>query len=102
MIPKPARFQLTFSKGSRRWIGIWFIKCMPQRQYADMSYRSTSHTYSEIYLIIAESFRNHDLQEKGRKGPILEIFETMRGDVEMAVDFVSPTLKKGSRGVRLK
>ena len=60
--------------------------------------------YSELYLMLAGIFRKYDLYDGTGKQtcPTLELFETGREDVDMAADFVSPFLKEGSLGVRLR
>ena len=60
-------------------------------------------SYAEMYVMIAGIFRKYDLYDRTGKqtGPTLELFETGRGDVDMAADYFTAYLKPGSQGVRV-
>ena len=54
--------------------------------------------------MLAGIFRKYDLYDGSGKqtGPTLELYETGPDDVNMDADFVTPFLKKGRLGVRLR
>ena len=60
--------------------------------------------YSELYLITAGIFRKYDLYDgmKRQTSPTFELFETGREDVDMVADYVTPFVRDGSLGVRLR
>ena len=60
--------------------------------------------FAELYIILAGIFRKYDLYDGTGKqtGPTLELFETGREDVEFVADFVTPSVRKGSLGVRVR
>ncbi|KFZ02530.1 hypothetical protein V501_09537 [Pseudogymnoascus sp. VKM F-4519 (FW-2642)] len=82
--PRLDRYQLAFSRGSRRCLG------MPL-------------AYSELYTILASIFRKYDSYDGTGKqtGPTLELFETTKDDVEMVADHVTPYVRDGSLGMRV-
>lgn len=59
--------------------------------------------YSELYTIVGGIFRKYDRFDGTGKqsGPTLELYETNRGDVDMAADFVTAFVRDGSKGVRV-
>jgi len=66
------RYLVNFSKGTRNCLGINLAR-------------------SEVFLTLAAVFRRFEM----------ELWETGRGDVEMAHDFFVPYVRVGSRGVRV-
>jgi hypothetical protein len=60
--------------------------------------------YSELYTIVAGVFRRYDLYDGTGKqtGPTLELYETTREDVDMDADFLTPFLKQGRLGIRVR
>jgi len=54
-------------------------------------------------MLLARIFRKYDLYDGTGKhaGPTLELYKTMREDVDMAADSLTPVLKEGSLGVRV-
>lgn len=82
----PLRRQLTFSKGARQCLGM-------------------NLAYQELQIFAAGIFRKYgrfDPTVKQQKGPTLELYETGAEDVRTYADFVTPGLRPGSQGVRLK
>ncbi|KAK0357392.1 hypothetical protein LTR59_009954 [Friedmanniomyces endolithicus] len=69
---KLERYLVNFSKGTRNCLGINLAR-------------------SEVFLTLAAVFRRFEL----------ELWETGRGDVEMAHDFFVPYVRVGSKGVRV-
>lgn len=83
--PRLDKYLVSFSKGTRQCVGM-------------------SLGYAEIYLLMAEVFRNFGTREcrlDGDRG-VLELFETDQRDVEPVGDFQIPIVWKGSKGVRMR
>ena len=55
-------------------------------------------------MLLAGIFRKYDLYDGTGKqaGSTLELYNTTREDVDMAADSLTPVLKEGSLGVRVK
>ncbi|GAB7323787.1 hypothetical protein MBLNU13_g07242t1 [Cladosporium sp. NU13] len=84
--PKLLRRHLTFSKGGRQCLGI-------------------NLAYQELQMFIAGIFRKYKVFDKSldqQDGPTLELFDTKVEDIKMHADYVSPGLRPGSYGVRVK
>lgn len=85
--PTLGRHTFSFSKGTRQCIGMYLA-------------------YQELQSFTAGIFRRYDLFDpvKGEEqgGPMMELFETERRDVDMDADFVTPAQWKGSRGLRVR
>jgi hypothetical protein len=76
---------VAFSMGSRACLGVRLI-------------------WAELYLCLAGIFRwfgSKDVRGKNDNG-ILELSKTDVSDVEIAADMLSPVVKKGSKGARVK
>ena len=84
--PKLLRRHLTFSKGGRQCLGI-------------------NLAYQELQMFTAGIFRKYKAFDKSvdqQNGPTLELYETTIEDIRMHADYVSPGLRPGSHGVRVK
>jgi cytochrome P450 len=84
--PKLFRRHFTFSKGMRQCLGM-------------------NLAYQELQTFTAGIFRKYSPYEEGveeQRGPTLELYETGIDDVKMWADYVSPGLKPGSLGVRVR
>ena len=82
--PQLERYNLAFSKGPYRCLGI-------------------NLAYQELFLVLAAIFNRFELYDGTGKqlGPTLELFETTDEDVIMVADFALPGVRKGSQGVRV-
>lgn len=83
---KLSKYQLTFGRGARMCIGM-------------------NLAMEEMLFVIAGIFRKYDLYDPMRKaqgGPTLELYETGIDDVNMWADYVTPGVKPGSQGLRLR
>ena len=84
--PKLLRRHLTFSKGGRQCLGI-------------------NLAYQELQMFVAGIFRKYrvfDMSALRQDGPTLELYDTTVEDIKMHADYVSPGLRPGSYGVRVK
>ncbi|OAL53530.1 cytochrome P450 [Pyrenochaeta sp. DS3sAY3a] len=84
--PKLFRRHLTFSKGMRQCLGM-------------------NLAYQELQTFTAGIFRKYSVFDptvEQQKGPTLELFETGVGDVRTWADYVTPGLRPGSQGVRIR
>lgn len=84
--PKLLRRHLTFSKGGRQCLGI-------------------NLAYQELQMFIAGIFRKYKVFDKSadqQDGPTLELYDTTVEHIKMHADYVSPGLRPGSFGVRVK
>lgn len=84
--PKLLRRHFTFSKGMRQCLGI-------------------NLAYQELQTFTAGIFRKYspyNSEIRDQKGPTLELFETGIEDVRMHADYVTPGLRPGSQGVRIR
>ena len=81
-----AKYQLIFGKGARMCIGM-------------------NLAMEEMLFVIAGIFRRYSLydpKKKVQEGPTLELYRTGIDDVNMWADYVTPGVKPGSQGLRLK
>ncbi|KAJ4377178.1 hypothetical protein N0V83_000001 [Neocucurbitaria cava] len=84
--PKLMRRHLTFSKGMRQCLGM-------------------NLAYQELQTFTAGMFRKYSVFDgtlQQQKGPTLELFETGIEDVKTYADYVTPGLRPGSQGVRIR
>lgn len=84
--PKLFRRHLTFSKGMRQCLGM-------------------NLAYQELQTFTAGIFRKYsvfDPEVKEQRGPTLELWETGLADVRTYADYVTPGLRPGSQGVRIR
>lgn len=61
--------------------------------------------YQELQTFTAGIFRKYDLYDPTKpeqKGPTLELFRTVREDVAMHADYITPAQYDGSQGLRLR
>ncbi|KAF4630224.1 hypothetical protein G7Y89_g7918 [Cudoniella acicularis] len=80
--PRLDKYLVSFSKGTRQCVGI-------------------NLAYAELYTTLANIFRRYGGPESVGPEGILELFETMKEDVEIAADMFIPFVKKGSKGIRV-
>ncbi|KAK1856543.1 cytochrome p450 [Colletotrichum chrysophilum] len=84
--PKLFKKHLTFGKGGRQCLGM-------------------NLAYQELQTFTAGIFRKYGIYDpkvKSQEGPTLELFETVIDDIRMHADYVTPGLRPGSKGVRLR
>ncbi|KAH7136336.1 cytochrome P450 [Dactylonectria macrodidyma] len=84
--PKLLRRHFTFSKGARQCLGM-------------------NLAYQELQTFTAGIFRKYGIYDDTlmqQNGPTLELYDTKIEDVRMHADYVTPGLRPGSQGVRLK
>jgi cytochrome P450 len=84
--PKLLRRHLTFSKGGRQCLGI-------------------NLAYQELQMFTAGIFRKYKAFDKSavqQDGPTLELYDTTIEDIKLHADYVSPGLRPGSCGVRVR
>lgn len=82
----PLRRGLTFSKGTRQCLGM-------------------NLAYQELQVFTAGIFRKYgryDGRKEQQGQPTLELYETSVEDIKTYADFVTPGLRPGSQGVRLR
>lgn len=99
--PRLDRYQIAFSRGSRRCLGVGELLPPPPNHI--LIQNQINLAYSELYTMLAGIFRKYDLFDGTgtQTGPTLELYETTRQDVDMVADFATPYVKEGSLGVRL-
>lgn len=57
----------------------------------------------EMAIILFTLLIGYDLYDKQKKGPTMELFDTIRDrDVETPSDYIIPLAEEGSEGVRSK
>ncbi|KAF4845946.1 Cytochrome P450 monooxygenase orf6 [Colletotrichum siamense] len=84
--PRLFKKHLTFGKGGRQCLGM-------------------NLAYQELQTFTAGIFRKYGIYDprlKSQDGPTLELFETSIDDIRMHADYVTPGLRPGSKGVRLR
>ncbi|KAH6643100.1 cytochrome P450 [Boeremia exigua] len=84
--PKLLRRHFTFSKGMRQCLGM-------------------NLAYQELQTITAGIFRKYSPYESNvtdQNGPTLELYETEIEDVKMYADYVTPGLRPGRHGLRIR
>lgn len=81
--PRLDKYLVSFTKGTRQCIGI-------------------NVAYAELYTCLGTIFRRYGGPEReaGPEGR-LELFETTKDDVVMVGDNFIPSLKKGTKGIRV-
>jgi cytochrome P450 len=80
--PRLDKYLVSFTKGTRQCVGI-------------------NLAYAEIYLCLSALFRRYGGPESTGPEGRLELFETIRDDVEMIADKFIPFVKEGSKGIRV-
>lgn len=84
--PKLLHHHFTFSKGTRQCLGM-------------------NLAYQELQTFTAGVFRKYapyDPTKKQQGGPTLELFDTSIDDIGMHADYVTPGLRPGSQGLRVR
>ncbi|QGA14556.1 hypothetical protein EYB26_002211 [Talaromyces marneffei] len=84
--PELEQFLLTFSKGSRQYVGMHLA-------------------YAEMYIVLARIFRSFGRKDEDSgcdKVGNLELFETEARDTICVAYLVVPTVWEGSQGIRMK
>ncbi|TVY28782.1 Cyrochrome P450 monooxygenase [Lachnellula hyalina] len=80
--PRLDKYLISFSKGTRQCAGI-------------------NLAYAELYTTLANIFRRYGGPESTGPEGSLELFETMKQDVEMVADMFIPFVKRGSKGIQV-
>ncbi|KAF6812419.1 cytochrome p450 [Colletotrichum sojae] len=81
---KLGRYFHGFARGSRNCIGMTLAR-------------------REMAIILSTLLIRYDLYSKQKKGPTMELFDTIRErDVEARSDYIIPLAEEGSEGVRIK
>ncbi|KAJ5710309.1 Cytochrome P450 monooxygenase sdnE [Penicillium malachiteum] len=84
--PAAAKRNLTFSKGVRQCLGI-------------------NLAYVELQIFTAAIFRKYSIYDpelKRQAGPTMELYKTDLEDITMYADCVTPSLRPGTTGVRVR